>query len=310
MILVFGSINVDLAARVDALPRRGETIHAHGLAVSPGGKGANQALAARRAGADVALAGAVGGDAFARDALALLEAGGVDLAHVRRHDATTGVALIHVDAAGDNAITVVPGANAFATAEDVPEALLARATTLMLQLEVPAAQSLALARRARAAGARTMLNAAPATPLDAGWLGNLGVLVVNAIEARTLAPAFGVPEPPEAFAASLARRHALDVVVTLGGDGALAAARGALYRVPAQAVQVVDTVGAGDAFAGALAAALDGGAGWPHALACAAVAGALACTRSGAQAALPDRAAIAPLAGPLESRIVQQRLPA
>lgn len=309
MVVVFGSINVDFTARVAALPRRGETITGRDLQVSPGGKGANQALAARRAGADVALAGATGRDAFAETALALLRVDGVDLAHVRAVDAATGVALIHVDAAGDNAITVVPGANALARADQVSDALLARAALLVLQLETPADQSLDVARRAGALGKRVMLNAAPAAPLDAAWREVLDVLVVNAVEAQTLAPSFGAPGEPVAFAAFVSGAYDIDVIVTLGGDGACALSRGIAHRVPALGVDVVDTVGAGDAFAGALAAALDRGETLRRALACASAAGALACTRAGAQAALPRADEIARHAASLDSVIVTERLP-
>lgn len=306
MIVVFGSINLDLAARVDALPRRGETIAGHALAMSPGGKGANQALAARRAGAKVALVGAVGQDAFAQPALALLARDGVDLSRVARAAAPTGVALIHVDAAGDNAITVVAGANAYARASEVDDGLLDAASLVVLQLETPARESLALAQRARQRHRRVMLNAAPAAALDRAWLAALDVLVVNAIEAATLAPAFGVAETPERFARELAQGHGLDVVVTRGEQGAIAATRAALHRVPTLPVSVVDTVGAGDAFVGALAAALDRAAPMRRALAFAAVAGALACTGHGAQPALPHAEAIAAHADSLESAIVTE----
>lgn len=308
MLVVFGSINVDLAARVDALPRRGETIHGRDLTVSPGGKGANQALAARRAGAEVALCGAVGRDAFAEVALASLRADGVDLALVLAVDAPTGTALIHVDATGDNAITVIAGANTQASAAQVPDALVAAASLIVLQLEAPPHESLALARRARRLGKRVLLNAAPALPLADGWLEALDILVVNAVEAATLAPAFAVPAEPTAFAAHLARRHGVGVVVTLGAQGAMVAAEGAISRVPALVVDVVDTVGAGDAFTGALAAALDRGDPLRRALARASAAGALACTGRGAQASLPDAAAIVRHAGSLESAIATERL--
>lgn len=308
MIVVFGSINVDLAARVDALPRRGETIPGHDLEIGPGGKGANQALAARRGGAEVALCGAVGRDAFAEVALAALRTAGVDLRGVAVVAAPTGTAMIHVDASGDNAITVIAGANAHAAATRVPDALLSSASLVVLQLETPPQESLALARRARKLGKRVLLNAAPALPLADGWLDALDILVVNAVEAATLAPAFAVPAEPAAFAAHLARRHGMGVVVTLGAQGAMAAAEGTIARVPALAVDVIDTVGAGDAFTGALAAALDRGDPFRRALACAAAAGALACTGRGAQASLPYAAATLRHAGTLESAIVTERL--
>jgi ribokinase len=304
VVVVFGSINVDLTARVRALPQRGETIAGEALTTSAGGKGANQALAARRAGADVTLVGAVGRDVFAAAALAGLRAGGVDLARVREVDAPTGTALIHVDAAGDNTITVIAGANAHADASQADDALLSGASIVAMQLEVPCAASLAVAQRARQRGTRTMLNAAPASRLGAAWLAALDLLVVNATEAAALAPTFRAPPGEEAFATHVASRHGIEVVVTLGARGAFAAGRGAIYRVPAWPVAVVDSVGAGDAFTGCLAAALDRGAPLRSALAFASVGGALACTGHGAQGALPERAAIELHAGSLESRIV------
>src|SRR6266542_3877719 len=171
MIIVFGSINLDLVATVERLPNAGETLAARSFAMSPGGKGANQALAARRAGSSVAMVGAVGRDAFADPALALLREDGVDVSHVRAVDAPTGVALIHVDAQGENAITVVAGANARASADWVPETVLDALTIVVMQLEVPLSEVDNLARRAHAAGSRAILNAAPARPLSAELLG-------------------------------------------------------------------------------------------------------------------------------------------
>jgi len=221
LIVVFGSINLDLTARVARLPRPGETIAGASFVTSPGGKGANQALAARRAGAHVALYGAVGRDTFAAPALALLDTAGVDLAGVRGTDRSTGVALIHVDDGGQNAITVVPGANALASAADVPDAMLGPATTLMLQFETPPCESLALATRARARGARVVLNPAPALPLSTAWLDAIDVLIANETEAGEIARPLGLPHSPRAFAAALAARPGRVVVVTLGPLGSL-----------------------------------------------------------------------------------------
>ena len=158
MVLVFGSINVDLVAQVGHLPGPGETVAGASFVIAPGGKGANQALAARHAGAPVALHGAVGDDAFAVAALANLQVAGVDLAGVMQVAGPTGVALVNVDARGENAITVVPGANAQARAAQVPAAALRAGTTVLLQLELPVTEVAALARRARSAGARVVLN--------------------------------------------------------------------------------------------------------------------------------------------------------
>jgi len=302
MIVVFGSVNLDLVARVARLPRPGETITGESFATLPGGKGANQALAARRAGAGVAMAGAVGIDSFADDALSGLVAAGVDLGWVRRVGVPTGVALIHVDAAGQNAITVVPGANAEAKADTVPDAALGPNTTLLLQLEVPMAAGCDVAVRAKRGGARVILNAAPAAELSMAFLDAVDVLIVNALEAGTLGAALAMPNAPEAFAAAMCKRG-VPTIVTLGARGVLAAADRTLFRIEAPAVEVVDTTGAGDAFAGVLAAALDRGTDWPTALAEGVAAGSLACTAPGAQRALPEAAAIRSLAASVASKM-------
>ena len=188
MIVVFGSINLDLVARTERLPQPGETIAGHSFAVLPGGKGANQAIAARRAGADVAMAGAVGTDLFAATALSGLTVSGVDVAWVRRDATPTGVALIHVEASGQNAITVIPGANAHVLAATVPAAALGPGTTVVLQLEVPLDAVHDIASRARQRGARVILNAAPARALPAALLAVLDVLVVNRSRPRRWRP--------------------------------------------------------------------------------------------------------------------------
>lgn len=298
MIIVFGSVNLDLVARVPRMPQPGETLSGSTFAMFPGGKGSNQALAARRAGARVAMYGAVGRDAFAEPALARLAAAGVALEGVARVDAPTGVALIHVDARGENAITVVAGANGRATAASVPAAELSGTTTLLLQLEVPLAEVSALA--ATASKARVVLNAAPAQPLPAALLDLLDVLIVNEHEAAAIGSALDLPTAAEAFAGALLQRHSCATVVTLGAAGALAATGEGFYRVAAPPTEVIDTTGAGDAFCGALAAALDRGSAWPRALAEAIAAGSLACRHAGAQPALPLQPEIAQLADAIE----------
>jgi ribokinase len=303
VVVVFGSINLDLCARVPRLPRPGETLGGLSFEATPGGKGANQALAARRGGAEVAMFGAVGRDTFASAALALLRPSGAKLDGVIETTAPTGVALIHVEESGENAITVVPGANALVRAEQVPDDALGPETTLVMQLEVPLGEVAALARRAHERGGRVVLNAAPMQPFDPRMLSDLTVLVANENEAQSLAPRLELPAEPSSFALELAERHRIAVVVTLGSEGAIAAAKRTLHRVPPLAVDCVDTVGAGDAFVGVMAAALDRGASLPAALSHGAAAGALACTRAGAQAALPDVREIADGARELESRL-------
>lgn len=281
MVIVFGSINLDLAFDLDAIPAPGETRLCPALRTGPGGKGANQALAARRDGAAVALAGAVGQDAFAGPALALLSAAGVDLSRVARRDAGTGCAAVLTDPAGRNAIAVAAGANLLARADQVEDALLRPGATLLLQMECDPTETAALIRRAHARGARVLLNLAPAAPLPADALALLDLLIVNEPEAAWL-------DAPDA--AALHRRLGVGVVRTLGGAGAEYAVRGAAGLVAAVPVRVVDSTGAGDCFAGVLAAALDRGAALPDAMRRACAAAALACTRTGAQAALPDAA--------------------
>src|SRR5438552_12363847 len=207
VILVFGSINVDVLVPVPLLPRPGETVLGGDYALLPGGKGANQALAARRAGATVVMAGAVGTDSFAGVALHALRRDGVDLALVRRVDRPTGCAAIMVGASGENLIAVASGANRAVAAASVPDSAFGRETIVVCQMEVPAAETWALIRRARAAGARVVLNLAPAAPIDPALFGEIDILVANQGEAATL----GI-DP-----AGLARRLRQALVVTSGG---------------------------------------------------------------------------------------------
>jgi ribokinase len=261
------------------LPREGETQRASAYAVHPGGKGANQALAASRAGARVVLAGAVGRDAMADAALALVRAAGVDIDAVARVDAPTGLALIHVDAQGRNAITIVPGANATVHAAMLRHRDLDGRTTLVLQLEIPLDEVTSAARACRCARRARRPQRGAAAALSADLLDAVDVLVVNEHEAATVARAASLPADPAAFCVAAANRHALAAIVTLGADGVVAADATGSYRLPAAHVDVVDTTAAGDAFVGALAAALDRGDSLADALADGAAAGSYACTQ-------------------------------
>jgi len=297
VIIVFGSINVDLIARVPRLPRPGETLRGRTFSMLPGGKGANQALGAVRAGARVRLCGCVGRDAMASIALRALRAEGVDVDGVRESDATTGVALVHVDDAGENCITVVAGANAHAHAAQVPDALLTAGATVVMQLEVPSGEVAALARRARQRGARVILNAAPALALPAGLLEDVDVLAVNEAEAIALAGGVGA-EDLRTFCLRLATAERA-VVVTRGAMGVLYSWNGKIGEQAAPRIDVVDSVGAGDAFNAALAAALDRGDDFEAGVREGVAAGSLACLRAGAQDALPMRDAIVRVASTL-----------
>ena len=294
MIVVFGSINADLIMAVNSLPRAGETVLCPSYQVAPGGKGANQAVAAARAGAEVAMFGQVGADGFGDLVVQALADAGVDTGGVLRARAPTACAAIGVDKDGENQIIVASGANLQARADQVPDALLGSETTLVLQLEVPIEEIAALTARAGRAGARIILNAAPAGPAPDAVLAGVDVLVVNGIEAEALCRGIGGEETvgPEAAAMSLAATFGVICAVTLGGEGARAFGPEGAWTVDALPITPVDTTGAGDAFVGVLAASLDCGRGFEESLHRASVGAGLACLAEGAQAALPDGAAI------------------
>jgi ribokinase len=292
MIVVFGSVNVDFVTRVARIPRPGETVLGPGYAVIPGGKGANQALAARRAGSDVQLVGAVGRDPFADIGLSLLISDGVDCAGVARVDAPTGAAFISVSDDAENAIVVAAGANAAVTASQLDGVRISAGDTLLLQREVPEAEAIEAARRAKAAGARVILNAAPAGALPGALMPLLDILIVNEHEVAVVAGALGHAGEPDALARAIDAEHGIATIVTLGSQGAVGWTGGIRRRAPALEVEPVDTTAAGDSFCGAFAAALDQGLGFTTALARGAAAGSLACTVAGAQPSIPHRSAI------------------
>lgn len=283
-VLVFGSVVADLVFALPELPAPGHTVLAPGYRALPGGKGANQAVAAARDGAAVAFAGAVGADAMAEVALAALRAAAVDLSRLAVVDAPTACAAVCVDPAGRNQIAVGSGANLLARAAQLADADLGPDTTLLLQMEVAPAETAAIIHRARARGARVVLNLAPAAPLDPAVLAALDLLVANEHEAAWLAARLGCG----AGAAALHRALGIGVAVTLGEAGAEAATAGGHHRVAAHRVPVVDTTGAGDAWCGVLAAGLARGMPLPAAMARASAAAAIACTRPGAS--MPETA--------------------
>ena len=289
MLLVFGSLNADLLFQVEALPRPGETVLCPGYRLAAGGKGANQAAAAAKAGAAVRMVGHVGGDSFGRFLREVLAAAGVDGARIATSDQATGIAVIGVDRLAENQIIVASGANLDTDAGQVDDRELTPGVTVLCQNEIRPEATFALLERAKARGARTILNLAPAGEVPARVLDALNLLVVNEIEA---AMAAGARADPAVLARDLALRHGLTCVVTLGSRGALAIGPDGGYRIEALAVEPVDTTGAGDAFTGVLAAALDQGISLPDALRRASVAAGLACTRIGAQTSQPTVAAI------------------
>ncbi len=253
-----------------------------------GGKGANQAVAAARLGARVRMIGRVGNDSYGENLLVGLSAEGIDTSKVRPSSGPTGTALITVDAAGQNSIVVVPGANAQVVPEDLAPADFAGAAVTVLQLEIPLETVSWAATLARSAGSRVLLNAAPAQPLTDELLQEVDVLVVNEFEAAQVAGAEEPQTPEEAL--ELARRLAGRVpvaVITLGERGLVWAGAEGEGHMPAFEVEEVDTTAAGDAFVGGLAAALAAGEDFISALSYGSAAGALAATEPGAQASLP-----------------------
>ncbi len=283
MIIVFGSINADLIFPVPHIPGAGETVLAPSVRVEPGGKGANQAVAAAQDGALVVMAGAVGRDALAASALTLLRQANVDLTRVTETNASTGCAAIVVDPAGGNAIAVGSGANLTARQSQIEDALLGPDSTVVLQMEVLATETAALIDRAHARGARIILNLAPAAPMPEATLRKLDVLVVNETESAWLAGSMGCTDG----AASLRERLGITIVRTLGQDGLEVATIDWVTAIPAHAVTAVDTTAAGDCFVGVLAAALDRGATLIDALNRATAAAGLCCTRHGSQGSIP-----------------------
>lgn len=293
-VVVVGSANADLAVRVPRLPLPGETVLGSDLATLAGGKGANQAVAARRLGADTVLVAAVGDDRFGDDVRASLTREGLPSDHLTTvNGEATGVALIVVDVAGENTVVVAPGANALLgehALRGLP-AVLDPDAVLVLQLEIPLAACLAAARDARRAGARVVLNAAPLPEAVDARLADLlqevDVLVVNEGEAMRLGGHTGESVDWLTAAAGLCDLGPKTCVVTLGARGAVHADAAETVAHAAFPVEAVDTTGAGDAFCGALAAALAAGCSVDHAVRRACAAGAVATTRMGAQSAMP-----------------------
>ncbi|WAU79547.1 ribokinase [Streptomyces sp. Qhu-G9] len=294
-LLVVGSANADLVIGVERRPGAGETVLGSDLALHPGGKGANQAVAAARLGARTALLARVGDDAHGRLLLDSQRAAGVDTSGVLVGGAPTGVALITVDPSGDNSIVVSPGANGRLTPEDVRTAapLLAASRVVSAQLEIPL-ETVGEVVQGLPPGTRFVLNPSPPRELPEKVLAACDPLIVNEHEARVVlgADAGGTPEQ---WAEALLALGPRSVVVTLGEEGALVADASGTARVPSVRVAAVDTTGAGDSFTAALAWRLGAGESLAEAAAYAARVGAVAVTREGAQASFPTAEEVAAL---------------
>ncbi|MDF3288152.1 ribokinase [Streptomyces silvisoli] len=296
-VLVVGSANADLVVGVERRPAAGETVLGSDLVVHPGGKGANQSVAAARLGARTALLARVGDDTHGRLLLDSQRRSGVDTTGVLVGGAPTGVALITVDPSGDNSIVVSPGANGRLTPQDVRAArgLLHGSRVVSAQLEIPL-ESVVEVVRNLPDGTRFVLNPSPPRPLPAELLAACDPLVVNEHEARVIVGG-ELDDSPEEWAAALLALGPRSVVVTLGAQGALVATGDGTVRIPSVRVAAVDTTGAGDAFTAALAWRLGAGASLADAAAYAVRVGAAAVTRVGAQESYPTEEELASLAG-------------
>jgi len=301
MIITFGSINVDLIFSMSKMPKRGQTLLAESFRTEAGGKGANQAVAAARDGAEVVMVGAVGEDPMAAIALQYLQ-GTVDVSRVARVSVPTGCASIFIDGEGHNMIAVASGANMHASSDAVDDLLLEGGAVVLIQMENELSQIEKLIRRCKDFDARAILNLAPAIHVEPKMLSSCYLIVVNEDEARALAEWLGCG----ASARQLANKLNTGVLRTLGSKGAEAFMHGREVKISARPVNAVDTTAAGDCFVGVLASALDRGLSLEAAMQRASTAAAIACSRFGSQSSIPFSAetdtfqtAVGRLVGPL-----------
>lgn len=292
MIIVFGSINMDVRMRVKDFPRPGETILSPSYEMSPGGKGANQALACARGGVKTALVSKVGDDGMGTRILNNLRRNEVMTSGVATSDILpTGMAFATGNAKGENQIIVASGANGDLSAAQVPDEILKPGNILLLQMEVPLQENINLMERAQKNGTKVILNLAPAFHIPQKALDLVDCLIVNELEARMIAEVTGVNPQQDlmVIARALAAKGKLDCIITLGEKGSIAVGdNGSAWRVPALAIpEVVDTTGAGDCYCGTIAAALHNKLALGSAMRRAAVASSLSCMKKGAQDAYP-----------------------
>lgn len=288
MIVTIGSINIDLIATMPRLPLPGETVHGTAFSTAAGGKGANQALAARRAGAQTIMVGAAGQDEFADGALKLLKDGSVDLSRVASVPGPTGVAVIFVGGSGENVIAVIPGANGTISPSQFADLPLARGDVMLLQLEIPFATVSAAIAKAKGGGSTSLLNIAPFDKACVPMMSEADITIANETEFALAAAEMALDGTTlEEKMRTFATRTGRSVIVTLGADGAVAATGTEFHAVPSLKITPVDTVGAGDTFCGYLAAGLHSGLSLPDAMRLAAAAGSLACLKPGAQPSIP-----------------------
>ncbi len=287
MIHVLGSINIDYSCTVDQLPVAGETTIGKQLVLTPGGKGANQAIAARRAGAKVKMSGAIGSDEVSDQAIAYLKSDGVDLEGISTLPGPTGCAFVFVDASSENQIVIIPGANAGVTADHAKKLSISQNDVLLLQLEIPLDAVIAAAEKANNNKALVIANLAPYQTLPLEFFDTIDILLLNETEATQLAADFSISSNDN-LASAIANYLSTSVVLTLGSKGVIAAETQAEpLSLPGQTITAVDTVGAGDTFAGYLGTMLAQGNTLKYSCEIANKAAALACTKPGAQTAIP-----------------------
>ena len=288
MLLVFGSVNADMLFKVESLPRPGETVLCPGYELAAGGKGANQAAAAAKAGADVHMIGHVGDDSFGDFARNVLEQAGVNCEGLARSKSATAIAVIGVDEAAENQIIVASGANLDTHSDQLSMERFGAGVTVLCQNEIQPSATFKLLERAKAGGSRTILNLAPAMALAPGALASVDVLIVNEIEAAMAMNCETIGDDPHSFAVEVSKAYGLTVVMTLGSDGAVAASSEGCLHATSLKIRPIDTTGAGDAFVGVFAAALDSGDDLRSALQKASVGAGLTCMALGAQASQPS----------------------
>jgi ribokinase len=287
VLMVFGSLNADMLFKVESLPQPGETVLCAGYELAAGGKGANQAAAAAKAGADVHMIGHLGNDSFGAFTRDVMVRAGVDCDGVATSKQATAIAVIGVDRAAENQIIVASGANLDTHPDQVSKDGFGPGVTALCQNEIRSEATFEFLKRAKAGGARTILNLAPAIRLTDSMFSCLDILVVNEIEAAMAVGIEEVGEDVMRFADDLSQRHELTVIITLGAKGAVSAGPDGKFKAECLAIDPVDTTGAGDAFVGILAAVLDRGESLPMAMQWASVGAGLACTSLGAQTAQP-----------------------
>ena len=291
-VIVVGSVNMDITARTDKLPDTGETVAARSVEYLPGGKGLNQAVAAAKIGTTVVLAGCLGSDSFADELASFVRRHKIDVSCLRRSEKNSGIALITVDERGQNTIVVAPGSNADVCPEDVKKLPVSPGDVVVCQFEIPPAAVAAAFAKARRYGARTILNPSPVCPIPDEIFRNTDILIVNETELAFLSRENVDENTPAEKIADAAEKLKTDaeqtVIVTLGSRGALVAGSKDMLFVDSYKVRAVDTVGAGDCFAGVFAAKLAEGKDVGENVKTAARAAAVCVTRKGAAPAMPD----------------------